>query len=339
MIRAAASADAGAVPALVAALALAAGVTACGKSAQSHLRRRPSASPPRAECREAVLEYRNAVDKQPQFADAELRLAERSTRSAIDEAALGVRGGGRRCCPERADIQITGRHLLLLAAAVRGRAAPAPTRRSRWRRPNRRRAGAPGQRADRALRTSTQALERDGARRRPRSQQPRCTATSARCGWPRGERRGKPRPPSARRWRSSRSRSLPHLALGNYLWSDRPGWPKPKPRFKTALTRPTPRTCWRSARPATFYLATDRAARGRALPGHASPAPGGTAGARFELASLLRVGRPCRRCRSRARGSGEDAARLGGRAVRGWPRCSWRPARPTQAAGDASTRS
>ena len=57
------------VPAVVAVLALAAGVTACGKSAQSHYE---AAERFAAEGRlpEAILEYRNAVAKQPQFADA-----------------------------------------------------------------------------------------------------------------------------------------------------------------------------------------------------------------------------------------------------------------------------
>ena len=64
------------MPAIVAALALAAGVTACGKSAQSHY---DAAERFAAEGRmpEAILEYRNAVAKQPQFADAQLKLAER----------------------------------------------------------------------------------------------------------------------------------------------------------------------------------------------------------------------------------------------------------------------
>ena len=76
----------------------------------------------------------------------------------------------------------------------------------------------------------------------------------------------------------------------------------------------TRRTCWRNRVLATFYLASGRAAEAEPFLVTVASA-GRTAGARLGLASYYAsVGRAAD-ARRGARGSGEDAARLGGRAV------------------------
>ena len=227
-------------PAIVAALALAAGVTACGKSAQSHY---DAAERFAAEGRmpEAILEYRNAVAKQPQFADAQLKLAERLYEVGNQTRALPEFVKAADLLPKRADVQIRAGSLLLLTRRfeeARARAdkaiALAPSN-----------ADALVLRAnaltgladlDQALEQMELAVGLDPkAALYSNLGTLRLAAASAR----------KPRPPSARRWRSSRSRSLPTWRSATIC--GRPGgWPKPKRRSRPG-TRRTPRTCWRTA--------------------------------------------------------------------------------------------
>jgi Tfp pilus assembly protein PilF len=108
----------------VGAAVVALAVTGCSGSAQSRLER-GNAYLDKGDVAAAVLEYRNAVEKDPMFAPARLKLAEAYLRQGNGAGALAESVRAADLLPKDADAQLKAGSLLFLAGRAddaRGRA-------------------------------------------------------------------------------------------------------------------------------------------------------------------------------------------------------------------------
>ncbi len=111
------------IPSAFLVILLAFGVAGCSRSAQSYLER-GNAQLEKGNVDAAVLEYRNAVERDPKFAPARLKLAEVYLRSGNPAGALAESVRAADLLPNDADAQLKAGVLPDCCRTESGRAKP-----------------------------------------------------------------------------------------------------------------------------------------------------------------------------------------------------------------------